>query len=81
VFVFAGAFPPLLVALKRLVLVGGVLAGAAAGIAAGSLGGLLLHFVCAYAEPGHVMCGHVLAVLLCAILGGVAGGLTFSRAR
>jgi hypothetical protein len=58
-----------LVALRRLVPVGGSRIGMALGAAGGALGGLLLVFICPFATTAHVVLGHVGGVVLAAIAG------------
>ena len=54
VFLIAG-----LLALRRLVPVGGSRVGMALGAAGGAMGGLLLVFICPFATAAHVVGGHV----------------------
>jgi hypothetical protein len=68
-----------LLALRRLVPVGGARLGLALGAAGGALGGLVLHFICPIANMGHVALGHVGGMALAAALAAVA--LPLVRAR
>ena len=54
---------------RRVLPTGGTRFGFALGAAGGALGGLSLHFLCAVADPMHVLTGHVGAVLLSALAG------------
>jgi len=58
-----------LIALRRLVPVGGSRVGMALGAAGGALGGLLLVFICPFASTAHVVLGHVVGMVLAAIAG------------
>jgi len=60
-----------LIALRRLVPVGGSRVGMALGAAGGALGGLLLVFICPFATTAHVVLGHVVGMVLAAIAGAV----------
>jgi hypothetical protein len=60
-----------LVALRRLVPVGGSRIGMALGAAGGAMGGLLLVFICPFATTAHVALGHAGGVLLAAAAGAV----------
>ena len=60
-----------LVALRRLVPVGGSRVGMALGAGAGAMGGLLLVFICPFATTAHVVLGHVGGVVLAAIAGAI----------
>ncbi|HXU03247.1 MAG TPA: NrsF family protein [Polyangia bacterium] len=60
-----------LVALRRLVPVGGSRIGMALGAAGGAMGGLLLVFICPFATTAHVVGGHVAGMVLAAIAGAV----------
>jgi len=66
VFLAAGA-----VVLRRLIPVGGARVGMAVGAAGGAIGGLLLVFICPFAQTAHVVIGHVGGVLLAAIAGAI----------
>ncbi|MFL5307118.1 MAG: NrsF family protein [Polyangia bacterium] len=68
-----------LLALRRLVPVGGARLGLALGAAGGALGGLVLHFICPFANVGHVALGHVGGMALAAAIAAVT--LPFVRAR
>ncbi|HVY39220.1 MAG TPA: NrsF family protein [Polyangia bacterium] len=68
-----------LLALRRLAPVGGARLGLALGAAGGALGGLVLHFICPYANAGHVALGHVGGMALAAVISAVA--LPLVRAR
>ncbi len=48
-------------------------AGAARGAAAGALGGFLVDLGCPVANPQHVALGHILPMLVLAVLGALAG--------
>jgi hypothetical protein len=52
----------------------------ALGAAAGAMGGLLLVFICPFANTSHVVLGHVGGVALAAIAGAVLMRLTASYA-
>jgi hypothetical protein len=67
----AGTFAVAALLLRRLVPSAGVAAGVATGISSGSAGGLLLHFICPFADAGHVTAGHAGAALACAAIGGI----------
>jgi hypothetical protein len=58
-----------LLALRRLVPVGGSRIGMALGAAGGAMGGLLLVFICPFADTSHVVLGHVGGVVLAAAAG------------
>ena len=60
-----------LLALRRLVPVGGSRIGMALGAAGGAMGGLLLVFLCPFATPAHVVPGHAGGVLLAAAAGAI----------
>ena len=64
VFLVAG-----LLALRRLVPVGGSRVGMALGAAGGAMGGLLLVFICPFATAAHVVGGHVVGMVLAAAVG------------
>ena len=64
VFLIAG-----LLALRRLVPVGGSRVGMALGAAGGAMGGLLLVFICPFATATHVVGGHVVGMVLAAVVG------------
>lgn len=68
-----------MLALRRLVPVGGARLGLALGAAGGALGGLVLHFICPFANAGHVALGHVGGMALAAALAAVT--LPLARAR
>jgi len=63
-------------ALRRLVPVGGSRVGMALGAAAGAMGGLLLVFICPFANTAHVVIGHAGGVVLAAITGAILMRLT-----
>lgn len=63
-------------ALRRLVPVGGSRVGMALGAAAGAMGGLLLVFICPFANTAHVVIGHAGGVVLAAIAGAMLMRLT-----
>ncbi len=65
-----------LIALRRLVPVGGSRVGMALGAAGGALGGLLLVFICPFASTAHVVLGHVVGMVLAAIAGALAMRVT-----
>jgi hypothetical protein len=67
--VCAGVLAAALLALRRVVRVGGWRAGAAVGAAAGGLAGLVLHLICPFASTAHVALGHAAGVALCGLLG------------
>jgi tetratricopeptide (TPR) repeat protein len=67
-----------LLALRRLVPVGGSRIGMALGAGGGALGGLLLVFICPFATTTHVVLGHVGGVLLAALVGAILMRLTAS---
>ena len=58
-----------LLALRRLVPVGGSRVGMALGAAGGAMGGLLLVFICPFATAAHVVLGHVGGMVLAAVAG------------
>jgi hypothetical protein len=58
-----------LLALRRLVPVGGSRIGMALGAAGGAMGGLVLHFICPIADTGHVALAHVGGMGLAAAIG------------
>jgi hypothetical protein len=58
-----------LVALRRLVPMGGPRIGLALGAAGGAMGGLVLHFICPIAGTTHVVLGHVGGMALAATAG------------
>jgi hypothetical protein len=60
-----------LIAVRRLVPVGGTRVGMALGAAGGAMGGLLLVFICPFAITAHVVGGHVGGMLLAAVAGAV----------
>jgi hypothetical protein len=60
-----------LLALRRLVPVGGSRIGMALGAAGGAMGGLLLVFICPMASTSHVVLAHVGGVLLSAAVGAI----------
>jgi hypothetical protein len=62
--------------LRRLMPVGGARVGMAIGAAGGAMGGLLLVFICPFAQTAHVVIGHVGGVVLASI----AGALLLSAA-
>ena len=66
VFLFVG-----LLALRRLVPVGGSRVGMALGAAGGAMGGLLLVFICPFATTTHVVLAHVGGVVLAATAGAI----------
>jgi len=66
VFLFVG-----LLALRRLVPVGGSRVGMALGAAGGAMGGLLLVFICPFATTAHVALAHVGGVVLAAAAGAI----------
>jgi len=66
VFLIAG-----LLALRRLVPVGGSRVGMALGAAGGAMGGLLLVFICPFASAAHVVGGHVAGMVLAAAVGAI----------
>jgi hypothetical protein len=66
VFLVAG-----LLALRRLVPVGGSRIGMALGAAGGAMGGLLLVFICPFATTAHVVLAHVGGVGLAAAAGAI----------
>ncbi|HSS39392.1 MAG TPA: NrsF family protein [Polyangia bacterium] len=68
-----------LLALRRLAPMGGARLGLALGAAGGALGGLVLHFICPFANAGHVALGHVGGMALAAALAAVT--LPLVRAR
>ncbi len=71
-FVVAIALPFLLAglyALRRLVPMGRARIGLALGAAGGAMGGLVLHFICPYAQTAHVVLGHVGGAILAGALG------------
>jgi len=55
--------------LARLVPVGGARVGMALGAAGGAVGGLLLVFICPFAQTAHVVGGHVGGLVLASIAG------------
>jgi len=63
-FVLVGLF-----ALRRLVPMGRARIGLALGAAGGAMGGLVLHFICPYAQTAHVVLGHVGGAILAAAVG------------
>jgi hypothetical protein len=70
-FVLVGLF-----ALRRLVPMGRARVGLALGAAGGAVGGLVLHFICPYAQTAHVVLGHVGGAILAAAVGaGLLGAL------
>ncbi len=64
-----------LLALRRLAPVGGPRLGLALGAAGGALGGLVLHFICPFANASHVALGHVGGMALAAALGALGAAL------
>ncbi len=60
-----------LLALRRLVPVGGSRIGMALGAAGGAMGGLLLVFICPFASATHVVLGHAGGVALAAAAGAI----------
>lgn len=58
-----------LLALRRLVPVGGPRVGLALGAAGGAMGGLVLHFICPIAGTAHVVLAHVGGMMLAAATG------------
>jgi hypothetical protein len=58
-----------LVALRRLVPMGGARVGMALGAAGGAMGGLVLHFICPIAGTAHVVLAHVGGMVLSAAAG------------
>ena len=62
--------------LRRLLPVGGARVGMAVGAAGGAMGGLLLVFICPFAQTAHVVIGHVGGLVLASI----AGALLLSAA-
>jgi hypothetical protein len=58
-----------LLALRRLVPVGGPRIGMALGAAGGAMGGLVLHFICPIAGTAHVVLAHVGGMVLAAATG------------
>lgn len=58
-----------LLALRRLVPMGGARIGMALGAAGGAMGGLVLHFICPIANTGHVALGHVGGMVLASAIG------------
>jgi len=60
-----------LLALRRLVPVGGSRIGMALGAAGGAMGGLLLVFLCPFASTAHVVGGHVVGMVLAAMVGAI----------
>jgi hypothetical protein len=75
VFLIAG-----LLALRRLVPVGGSRVGMALGAAGGAMGGLLLVFLCPFASAAHVVGGHVVGMALAAIAGALLMRVTANTA-
>jgi hypothetical protein len=58
-----------LLALRRLVPMGGSRIGMALGAAGGAMGGLVLHFICPIAGTAHVVLAHVGGMVLAAAAG------------
>jgi hypothetical protein len=70
VFEIAAAFLLIgLIALRRLVPMGGPRIGMALGAAGGAMGGLVLHFICPIAGTAHVVLAHVGGMVLAAATG------------
>jgi hypothetical protein len=70
VFQISAAFLVIgLLALRRLVPVGGPRIGMALGAAGGAMGGLVLHFICPIAGTAHVVLAHVGGMVLAAAAG------------
>jgi hypothetical protein len=81
-FVLRGFGVPYLIALIALVgivRIGSWRAGAALGASAGALAGMVLHFICAYADATHVVIAHVGGVLLSAGIGALVAPLILER--
>jgi hypothetical protein len=68
-----------LLALRRVVLVGSPLIGAAIGGASGALAGFTLHLLCSIAGAAHVSLAHGGAVVVCALVGAAAALLLLAR--
>ncbi len=66
--------------LRRVLPMGGRVAGIALGAAGGAIGGLALHFVCPLATPGHVLLGHVGAMVAASAAGALLLGVLLDRA-
>jgi hypothetical protein len=65
----AGVAAVAVIALRKMIKLSSWRLGAAIGAAGGALGGLTLHFLCAYATPSHVAIGHAGGVIVGAALG------------
>jgi hypothetical protein len=81
-FVLEAAVPVVVlgfVALRRVLPLGGRAAGVALGAAGGAAGGLALHFVCPLASAGHVLIGHVGAMVVASAVGALLLGLLVDR--
>jgi len=74
VFLVAGLF-----AMRRLIPVGGARAGLALGAGAGAMGGLVLHFICPFANTAHVVLGHVGGMALTAAAGALLAAALIRR--
>ncbi|HVZ71959.1 MAG TPA: NrsF family protein [Polyangia bacterium] len=80
--VLEAAAPVLLIgffALRRLLPVGARAAGIAVGAAGGAIGGLALHFICPMATAGHVLIGHVGAMIAASVAGALIFGALLDR--
>jgi hypothetical protein len=76
-FVLGTAAPFLVLgflALRKVLPLGGRAAGLALGVAGGALGGLALHFHCPVASTGHVLIGHVGAMIAASLAGALLLG-------
>jgi Negative regulator of sigma F len=66
-----GAFLLALFAIRRLLFIGSWRLGAAIGASAGALSGLVLYFLCPYADRWHVAVAHGGGVAVCGVLGAI----------